>query len=172
MLNADLQYATETAEASLSDDIANAEGALAGANDERKAWMASLTEERTLAFEAYINGEKDKVNAWFDDQTKWAEKLYESYYKEHLLQTLQSRRDAALDSLDERLATSFGQAVASNAQLADNLDAEESSLAAFNADMLAALMSFNDQLQAATAASASDINNNFAAAADGENAAK
>jgi hypothetical protein len=35
-LNADLHYATETSEASLSRNMADAEGAMAGANDERK----------------------------------------------------------------------------------------------------------------------------------------
>jgi hypothetical protein len=171
-LNADLHYATSAAEGALSQLIADSEGAMAGANDDRKQWMADLTKERTDAFAAIVSEEKDKVNAWFDDQAEWAEKLYDSYYKEHLLQTLQSRRDATLEALDGRQATSQSLADAANAQLADNLDAEEDALASFSADTLATMEQFHDELEAASAAAAAATNDAFNAAADAENDAK
>jgi hypothetical protein len=171
-LNDNLHYATSTAEGALSQLIADSEGAMAGANDDRKQWMSDLTVERTREFQAVVDSEKDKVNAWFDDQAEWAEKLYDSYYKEHLLQTLQSRRDATLEALDGRAATSRALADAANAQLADNLDAEEDALHAFSAATLHAMEQFDAELEAATAAAAAATNDAFSAAADAENAGK
>merc|ERR1712226_1063815 len=112
-----------------------------------------------------VDAEKAKVDAWFNYQAEWAEKLYDSYYKEHLLQTLESRRDETKAALDARVATSNAQADAANAALADNLDAQEADFAASNADVMAYMVSFNADLEAATADA-------FFAAAEAEEAAK
>ena len=171
-LNANVHYAASNAEDALRQLNADSEGAMAGANDVRKQWMSDLTFERTAEFKAVVDAEKDKVNAWFGDQSEWADKLYDSYYKEHLLQTLESRRTATIEALDGRLATSQKLADDAEAQLADQLDAEEAALAAFGADTLAAMEQFHNELEAATAAAAAAINDSFNASAAAENNGK
>jgi len=103
-VNSDLHYATSASEATLAAKSHDAEDAMAHANDERKSTMQDLTDERVDQFQAVIDGEKAKVHEWFGDQVHWAEKLYDSYYKEHLLESLATRRDATIAALDARAA--------------------------------------------------------------------
>jgi hypothetical protein len=171
-LNADLEYATSGAQAGLAQAIADAEAALAGANDDRQAWLQALTDERLGAFFDVIDAEKGKVNAWFDDQKEWAEKLYDSYYKESLLATLANKRDSTLAALDASANQAAQNADVANAQLADQLNAIEANNADFNARTLANLTAVNDQLQSDSAATAAQINGQFSADAAAENDGK
>jgi len=171
-LNDNMAYATSSSEGALAALIADSEAALEAANDDRQAWLAGIAQDAVDAMTAAVEAEKAQVNAWFDDQAEWAAKLYDSYYKEHLLQTLQSKRDQTLAALDERVATSQAQADAANAALQDDLDGQEADFAASNAAQMASMVQFNADLLAATAAAAADINDAFAASADSEEAAK
>lgn len=171
-LNADLEYATSGAQAGLAQAIADAEAALAGANDDAQGMLQDLTEEKLGAFFDVIDAEKDKVNAWFDDQKEWAEKLYDSYYKESLLATLANKRDSTLAALEASANQAAQNADAANAQLADQLNAIEANNADFNARALANLTAVNDQLQIDSAATAAQINDQFSADAAAENDAK
>merc|ERR1712151_622707 len=109
-LNDNMAYATSSSEGALAALIADSEAALEAANDDRQAWLAGIAQDAVDAMTAAVEAEKAQVNGWFDDQAEWAAKLYDSYYKEHLLQTLQSKRDQTLAALDERVATSQAQA--------------------------------------------------------------
>merc|ERR1712228_629840 len=160
-VNADLHYATHSAEDALDIAIAAAEGAFADSNDERKAWMAELTATRVAAFREVINAEKAKVDAWFGDQSEWAEKLYDSYYKRHIIDTLALKASQSHDALDARMATTEQDAADANATLWDLLDSETAGNSAFNAQTAAAQRSFNGDLEAATAAAAAAINAQF-----------
>merc|ERR1712228_1099975 len=171
-VNADLHYATHSAEDALDVAIAAAEGAFADSNDERKAWMAELTATRVAAFREVINAEKAKVDAWFGDQSEWAEKLYDSYYKRHIIDTLALKASQSHDALDARMATAEQDAADANATLWDLLDSETAGNSAFNAQTATAQRSFNGDLEQATAAAAAAINAQFAADADAEEAAK
>jgi hypothetical protein len=168
----EMAYATSSAEGALAATIADSEDALAAANDDRQAWLAGLAQDRVDAMRAAVAADKAQVAAWMDDQAEWAAKLYDSYYKEHLLQTLQSKRDETNAALDARVATSEAQAAAANAELQDNLDAQEAAFADFNAAQAAHMAQFNADLRAATAAAGAATNDAFAAAADGEDDAK
>jgi len=171
-VDADLTDATEGAEASLADAIAGAEAAFAAANNGRQAALQAATDAAVAAMQADIDEEKGRVNEWFADQAHWADKLYDSYYKEHLLTSLAAKRDSTLAALDARAATSGAQAEAANAQLADDLDTHEADNAAFNAETYANMVAFNNALQTETAATGADINNQFNSDADAENASK
>ena len=171
-VDADLAAAAAADEADLVQAIADAEAALADANNARQAELQAASVAAVAAFQADIDEEKARVGAWFADQAEWAAKLYDSYYKEHLLETLAAKRDSTLAALDASAATAAANADAANAQLADDLDAAEAANAAFNAATLANMVAFNDQLQADTAATGAAINNQFSADAEAENAAK
>merc|ERR1712228_526100 len=153
-VNADLHYATHSAEDALDVAIAAAEGAFADSNDERKAWMAELTATRVAAFREVINAEKAKVDAWFGDQSEWAEKLYDSYYKRHIIDTLALKASQSHDALDARMATAEQDAADANATLWDLLDSETAGNSAFNAQTAAAQRAFNYDLEQAIAADA------------------
>ena len=171
-VDADLAAAAGADEAGLAQAIADAEAAFADANNARQAELQANSDAAVAAFQADIDEEKARVGAWFADQAEWAAKLYDSYYKEHLLETLAAKRDSTLAALDARAATAVANADAANAQLADDLDAAEAANAAFNAATLANMIAFNDQLQADTAATGAAINSQFSADAEAENAAK
>jgi hypothetical protein len=87
-VNADLFYATDASERSLANTSADAMAALAYANNARQASMLALTQDRVSAFHAICEATKDKVNGWFDEKVAYASEIYDSYYKEHLLQIL------------------------------------------------------------------------------------
>merc|ERR1712228_977607 len=160
-VNADLHYATHSAEDALDAAIAAAEGAFADSNDERKAWMAELAASRVAAFREVVNAEKAKVDAWFGDQSEWAEKLYDSYYKRHIIDTLALKASQSHDALDARMATAEQDAADANATLWDLLDSETAGNSAFNAETAAAQRAFNGDLEAATAAAAAAINAHY-----------
>lgn len=171
-LYADLDYAHTADEARLAQLIADAEGAFAGANNAMQANLHAVSDAAVAAFQADIDEEKARVGEWFADQSEWAAKLYDSYYKEHLLESLAAKRDSTWAALDARAATAAANADAANAQLADDLDSAEAANAAFNAATMANMIAFNDALQADTAAAAAAIDAQFSADADAEHAAK
>jgi len=130
---------------------------MADSNVARKEWMAGDAEARVAAMTEAVNAEKDKVNAWFADQMEWANKLYDSYYKEHLLETLATKLANTLDSLDQRITASQDLADAANADLCDKLDAEQASLDSFNQLTRDNLFANNAALVENTTAAAQDL---------------
>ena len=171
-VNYAIQNATDNAEAALEQTIADSEYALASSNDDRQQWLADLAKQAVDNMTDAVAAEKAKVDAWIGDQREWAEKLYDSYYKEHLLQTLDSRRNETNAALDKRVATAQAQADAANAELRDNLDAQEADFASSNADQLASMQAFNAALNAASQEASAATNDKLAAAADAENDGK
>merc|ERR1712226_1822375 len=91
---------------------------------------------------------------------------------EHLLATLEAKRDANLGALDDRVATAEAQRDAANEELWALLDAEQAALEAHNAATLAAFEADADNLNADSAAAAGDMFDQFVADTEAENAAK
>jgi len=169
---ASLQYNTDSAEEALMATIADAEAALAEADAARKDSLATDAAARVAAMTAAVDAQKDLVNAWFADQIEWAEKLYDSHYKENILETLAARQEATLAALDDRIAASQAAADAANDALWYALGALEEDFAAGNAAKLAATQDFNDALNADTNDTAEEMRSVFNDNADAENAAK
>jgi hypothetical protein len=86
------------------------------------------------AFTADIATQEGKVNAWFGDRLEWVGKLFDSGYKERLVQELEQKRDEALQSLADRQATAEGIMADSREQLDDNLSDLEDRLWNFHDD--------------------------------------
>jgi hypothetical protein len=112
-------------------------------------------------FQAIVEAEKDNVNAWFAEKIEYASEIYDSYYKEHLLQTLHERQNQILEQLDARKAEASSDAANANQLLADLLDNEEYLLHDHNQSTLESMEHFNEDLELRTAAAAASINADF-----------
>jgi len=100
-----LAQLTAHAEAAYDDMVAlgeSTEAQLAADNDARRAAFYDYSQGLLDAFHADIDVHLGKVDAWFGDRLEWIEKLYDSYYKTHLIAELEAKRDASTASLNER----------------------------------------------------------------------
>jgi hypothetical protein len=79
--------------------------------------MYEYTQSRVDVFQGKVDAEADKVDGWFADKLEWADKLYDSYYKEHLINELNHKRDSTLASLQARRDASQADADASHAAM-------------------------------------------------------
>jgi uncharacterized coiled-coil protein SlyX len=152
--------------------IADAEGALADADAARKKSLSDDAAARVEAMTEAVNAQKDLVNAWFADQIEWAEKLYDSHYKENILETLAYKQEQTLQALDDVITASQDAADAANTKMWDDLDAEAQALAAHNDSELRSLETSNDNLYYDTAATAEGMLESFFDDASDENDAK
>merc|ERR1712151_206742 len=171
-VNADLHYATHAAEDALAAAIAAANAAFSDANNARQASMQALTDDRVSTFQAIVADTKAKVDGWFDEKVEYASEIYDSYYKEHLLQTLAERRNQIHEELDARKDTAYTNAALANQLLADILDNEEAEMGYYFDTVQEGMFLHNAALEAATAAAAQNVHDTFSAAADAEEAAK
>merc|ERR1712060_864393 len=171
-VNADLHYATHAAEDALALAIQAANAAFSDANNARQASMQALTNDRVSTFQAVIADTKAKVDGWFDEKVEYASEIYDSYYKEHLLQTLAERRNQIHEELDARKAEAYDDAENANASLAYLLDNEEDGMAYYMNSVMNEVLNFDHALEHATADHAQDIHDAFSYAANKENAEK
>jgi hypothetical protein len=171
-VNANLHYATHAAEDALALAIDAAESAFLDANNVRRATMQNMTNTMVSEFQAIVSAQRAQVDGWFDEKIAYASEIYDSYYKEHLLQTLEERRNQIFEELDARKDTAYTDAANANQLLDDLLAYEEYANAEYNQNMFDGMAAFNHSLETATAAAAADIHAAFSAASEAELAGK
>ena len=91
--------------------------------------MIEQTDIAVDAFYADVDAQLERTTGWFDDKLEWANKLYDSAYKTHLLNELMTKRDSTVTSLEKRKAQARADADNAVLELCDGLDAEEEDLA-------------------------------------------
>ena len=73
------------------------------ANAERKATFADVIGGMRDNFVANVGDEIAKVSAWFDSKLEWTAQLRDGQYKDHLVQELNEKKDAAVAALNARI---------------------------------------------------------------------
>lgn len=101
-VNADVEYSTEAAADALNTLTLDSEARLASDDATSKAAMLEYTQSKIDDFQATVAIEIGKVDAWFSDRLDWAENLYDSYYKEHLVKELNAKKESTIASLQAR----------------------------------------------------------------------
>ena len=164
-VNADVAEAADAALAALATAGAEAEADLIAADAERQAAMLAYTDNILYNFNESVVGQMVKFQGWFGEKLAEVARLYDSTYKEHLQNELETKLAAALESLQRRMDAATAVMDAANLALTDSVQAHQADLWGFHDEQTFQLETFVTDTKANTAAAATATNDAFCHAA-------